>query len=209
DGHGAYGRFCPQEDCETVNDPEARRCRQCGASLGRISPQTYLSFCDDEGLNHFIDTQSLRGLLLSSDVRLTVFAACETATVTGEQTRLSPRSANRSAARATLAIALVTAQVSAVVAMPFSLQDDISPTFMFHFYEALADGRTLEEALSRARQAMLPKHNHQGWFIPVLYRHVSEGQEGPIALIAGRDASEEHDHQLAYLGSSTPFIGRE
>ncbi|HWS85081.1 MAG TPA: hypothetical protein VN207_12575, partial [Ktedonobacteraceae bacterium] len=52
DGHGAYGRFCPQEDCETVNDPEARKCRQCGASLGRISPQTYLSFCDDEGLNH-------------------------------------------------------------------------------------------------------------------------------------------------------------
>src|SRR3989440_6370307 len=90
--------------------------------------------------------------------------------------------------------------------MPFSLQDDLGPTFMFHFYEALAQGRTLEEALSRARHAMLPK---QGWFIPVLYRHVSEGQEGPVPLVADRGTPEEHDHPLAHLGPSTTFVGRE
>src|SRR5437764_14427797 len=100
-------------------------------------------------------------------------------------------------------------QVPAVVAMPFSIQDDISPTFMFHFYEALAQGRTLEEALSRARHAMLPKHNHHGWFIPVLYRHVAEGQEGPVTFIAGRAVPEEYDHPFAHLGASTNFVGRE
>ncbi|HEY4032930.1 MAG TPA: hypothetical protein VGL94_03085, partial [Ktedonobacteraceae bacterium] len=31
DGHGAYGRLCPQEECQTISDPEARKCRQCGA----------------------------------------------------------------------------------------------------------------------------------------------------------------------------------
>src|SRR5439155_27113879 len=134
-----------------------------------------------------------------SDVRLAVFSACETATLMAESSRHSQRTVTFDT---TLATALVTSQVPAVVAMPFSLQDEISPTFMFHFYEALAQGRTLEEALSRARQAMLPKHQHHDWFIPVLYRHVNEGHEGPVAFVAGRDIPEEHDHPLAHLGAS-------
>lgn len=208
DGHGAYGRLCPQEECQTVNDPEARKCRQCGASLSRIDPQSYLSFCDDEGLNHFIGAQSLRELLLSSDVRLAVFAACETAMVTAEATRSSHRASNRPVVRASLAIALVTAQVPAVVAMPFSLQDEVSPNFMFHFYEALADGRTLEEALSRARQALLPMQ-YKSWFVPVLYRHVAEGEEIPVSFIKADDTDEHSTHPLAYLGPPVTFVGRK
>lgn len=205
DGHGAYGRLCPGDDCETLNEPDARKCVECGQSLGRVKPQTYLCFCDDEGLNRFIDTQSLRGLFLSSDVRLAVFSACETATMSDEPTR---RSGRRAAVDATLATALVTAQVPAVVAMPYSLQDDLSPTFMFHFYEALADGRTLEEALARARQALLPMQQ-RSWFIPVLYRHVAEGQESPVPLLASEDEPEEHEHPLAHLGPPATFVGRE
>jgi len=207
DGHGAYGRLCPNEACGTLNDVEVRKCGKCGTSLSRVKAQTFLCFCNDEGYNRYIDTQSLRELFMSSDVRLAVFSACDTATVMGENSRQQPRNI---AFDATLATALVMAQIPAVVAMPFSIQDDLSPTFMFHFYEALAQGRTLEEALSRARHAMLPKHNHHGWFIPVLYRHVGEGQEGPVALLAGRDNGEDsHDHPLAHLGASHSFIGRE
>ena len=203
DGHGAYGRLCPDEDCHKLNDADGHRCVECGTSLYRIKPQTYLCFCNDEGYNHYIDTQSLRELFVSSDVRLAVFSACETATLMAESSRHSQRTVTFDT---TLATALVTSQVPAVVAMPFSLQDDLGPTFMFHFYEALAQGRTLEEALSRARHAMLPK---QGWFIPVLYRHVSEGQKGPVPLLADRGTPEEHDHPLAHLGASTIFVGRE
>src|SRR5579883_2940947 len=205
DGHGAYGRLCPDEECETVNDADARKCDVCGMSLSRTKPQTYLCFCDDEGRNRFIDTQSLRGLFLSSDVRLAVFSACETATVASDDMRHHRR---RPAVDATLATALITAQIPAVVAMPFSLQDELSPTFMFHFYEALADGRTLEEALARARQALLPMQQ-KSWFIPVLYRHVAEGQESPVPLLVGEDEPEEHDHPLAHLGASTSFVGRQ
>jgi tetratricopeptide (TPR) repeat protein len=93
--------------------------------------------------------------------------------------------------------------------MPFSIEDELSPTFVFHFYEALADGRTLEEALSRARQAMLPLSKHHSWFIPVLYRHVVEGQEGPVAFLATRDEPEDLEHPLAHLGASQTFVGRE
>ena len=153
DGHGAYGRLCPKDGCDTMNKPEARKCRRCSTSLNHVTLQTYLCFCNDEGLKHFVDTQSLRDLLLSSDVRLAVFSACETATVSSKSNH--HRTTTSAAVDATLATALVTAQVPAVVAMPFSLQDDLSPTFMHHFYEALAAGRMLEEALSRARQAML------------------------------------------------------
>jgi tetratricopeptide (TPR) repeat protein len=206
DGHGAYGRLCPTEDCEQMNEVEAKKCTACDASLSKVNPQTYLCFCNDEGNNRYIDTQSLRELFISSDIRLAVFSACDTATLSCD---ISGHHRREITFDATLATALVMAQIPAVVAMPFSLQDDLSPTFMFHFYEALAQGRTLEEALSRTRHAMLPKHQHHGWFIPVLYRHVSEGQAGPVALLAVHDAPEEHDHPLIHLGGAESFVGRE
>src|SRR5207237_10491965 len=95
-------------------------------------------------------------------------------------------------------------QIPAVVAMPFSLQDDLSPTFMSHFYEALADGRTLEEALSRARQAMLAT-KHSSWFVPVLYRQVVEGQEEPVPFLADQRESEERE-QFSHFDASNTFV---
>jgi tetratricopeptide (TPR) repeat protein len=204
DGHGAYGRLCPEDECSALNQADVRRCTECDTSLSRVKAQTYLSFCDEKGYNQYIDTHSLCDLLISSDIRLAVFSACETAAFAAE----NGHNHRRVAFDTTLATALVMARVPAVVAMPFSLQDDLSPTFMFHFYEALADGRMLEEALSRARQALLPKHQ-KGWFIPVLYRHVADGQEGPVALLADRNTPEEHDHPLAHLEASSTFVGRE
>jgi len=206
DGHGAFGRLCPNDNCDRLNEADARKCVECGSALNKVKTQTYLCFCDEKGYNRYIDTQSLRELLISSDVRLAVFSACETATFTGGASNGHHRTI---AFDATLATALVMAEIPAVVAMPFSLQDDLSPTFVFHFYEALSQGRTLEEALSRARHAMLPKHRHQGWFIPVLYRHVSEDQEGPAPLLIVGDEPEEHDHPLAHLKIAETFVGRE
>lgn len=208
DGHGAYGRLCPADDCDVLNDANAQRCHVCATSLRNVRPQTYLCFCDDEGRSRLINTQTLRELLVSSDVRLAVFSACETATVASGGRSEEKR---RAVVDATLATALLAAQVSAVVAMPFSLQDDLSPTFMYHFYDDLANGRTLEGALARARQAMLPLSKAHGWFVPVLYRHVAEGKEGPVAFInlSGEDEPDEHDHPLAHLGASTTFVGRE
>ncbi len=205
DGHGAYGRLCPADGCETVNSPEARKCVKCDTGLTRISPQTYLCFCDEDGKKRFITARSLRELLLSSDIRLAVFSACETASVSSNSVRARRR---RAAVDATLATALVTAQVPAVVAMPFSLQDDLSPTFVFHFYEALADGRMLDEALARARQALSPMQQ-KSWFVPVLYRHVAEGFENPVPLLADEEEEQEYEHPLSYLGASANFIGRK
>lgn len=205
DGHGAIGRLCPAEDCDELNDPAAQKCSRCNTSLSRVKAQTYLCFCDDDGRNRYIDTAALRELLTSSDIRLAVFSACDTAAYIEGRTNHKQRKA---AVDATLATALVTSQVAAVVAMPFSLQDDLSPTFVYHFYDALAHGRTLEEALSRARQALLPMKYHS-WFVPVLYRQVAEEQEGPVAFLAGRDEPQEHDHPLAHLGAASTFVGRE
>ena len=208
DGHGAFRRQCPADDCDELNDINARICNGCGASLRGVDPQTFLCFCDNEGLSRLIDTETLRELLVTSDVRLAVFAACETAALTKE-TRTRSHRQKQAAIDATLATALVVSQVPAVIAMPFSIEDKLSPTFMFHFYEALANGRTLEEALSRARQAMLPLFKHHSWFIPVLYRHVCEGQEGPVAFLSVRDELEEQENSFAHLGASQSFVGRE
>ncbi len=204
DGHGAFGRLCPSEGCDELNEPDARKCRECQTPLGRVKPETYLCFCNNEGRNRYIDTDSLRELFVSTDVRLAVFSACETARFENDTQRQS----HRAAVDATLATALVGAQIPAVVAMPFSIQDDLSPTFIYHFYDAIAHGRTLEEALARARQAMLPI-KQQSWFVPVLYRHVVEGQIGPVPLLAGRDEPQEREHPLVHLGASRNFVGRE
>ncbi len=206
DGHGASGRLCPADDCDELNDTDMRTCSACGTSLRGVKSQTYLCFCDNEGCKRLIDTETLRALLVSSDVRLAVFSACETATIPEERRRHRHR---RAAVDATLATAVVMSQVPAVVAMPFTIEDALSPTFVFHFYEALADGRTLEEALSRARQAMLPMFKHHSWFIPVLYRHVVEGQEGPVAFLTDHNEADESEHSLEHLGASTIFVGRE
>jgi tetratricopeptide (TPR) repeat protein len=204
DGHGTYGRLCPNDDCGEMNTEDAKHCSGCKESLRKVSPQTYLSFCDEENKNKFVDAQSLRHLLVSSDIRLAVFAACETATV---MTRGKAKQQQRTAIDATLATALVTGQVPAVVAMPFSLQDELSPIFVSHFYEALVHKQTLEEALSRARQAMLSTHS-KSWFVPVLYRLVAEGEEGPVALLANSDARSGREHPLAHLGPPSTFVGR-
>ncbi|HZU67924.1 MAG TPA: tetratricopeptide repeat protein [Ktedonobacteraceae bacterium] len=205
DGHGTYGRLCPAEDCDELNPPTARNCAACGTPLNRVEAQTYLCFCDDEGKTRLVDTETLRSLLISSDVRLAVFSACETAKVEDEKARQRRR---RPAVNATLATALVMSQVPAVVAMPFNLQDEASPIFMFHFYSALAQERTLEEALARARQAMLPAKKFHGWFIPVLYRKVVEGREGPVAFLSTHESHEDLDHPLAHLGAPSTFVGR-
>lgn len=208
DGHGAYGRLCPSEDCDALNEANAQRCHECDTSLRTTKPQTYLCFCDDEGRKRLIDTQTMRELLVSSDVRLAVLSACETAATSGDKRSEDRR---RAMVNSTLATALLAAQVPAVVAMPYSLQDDLSPTFMYHFYDDLANGRTLEGALARARQAMLPLSKAQGWFVPVLYRHIAEGDEGPVPFLSLNDDNEpdEDDHPLAHLGASDIFVGRE
>jgi tetratricopeptide (TPR) repeat protein len=208
DGHGAFRRQCPADDCDKLNDINARFCHGCGASLRGVDPQTFLCFCDNEGKSRLIDTETLRELFARSDVQLAVFAACETAQL-AKETRTRSHRQKQAAIDATLATALVTSQVPAVIAMPFSIEDKLSPPFMLHFYEALANGRTLEDALSRARQAMLPMFKHHSWFIPVLYRHVTEGQEGPVAFLSVRDELEEQEHFLAHLGASQSFVGRE
>jgi tetratricopeptide (TPR) repeat protein len=202
DGHGAYGRICPRESCGALNDPDERHCCRCGTALNGVKAQTYLCFCDEEGKKEYIDTQALREVLTTSDVRLVVLSACETAWLESERSRQRHVAFDRS-----LATALLTAEIPAVVAMPFSLQDELGPVFMYHFYEALAAGRTLEEALSRARHAMLPLHQ-SGWFIPVLYRYVSPGCEEPVPLIAGQEEPDD-EALLANLEAPACFVGRE
>ncbi len=204
DGHGAFGRLCPAEDCDELNEETARVCRACKRPLGKAKPQTFLCFSDDKGRNRYIATESLRELFVSTDIRLAVFSACDTAHYSEENHR-APR---RAAIDASLATALVMAQIPAVVAMPFSIQDDLTPIFMYHFYDAVAHNRTLEEALVQARQAMLPI-KVPGWFVPVLYRHVGEGEIHPVPLVAGKDEPTAHDHPLAHLRATSTFVGRE
>src|SRR5260370_731065 len=61
----------------------------------------------------------------------------------------------------------------------------------------------------RNKPALMLPSKHQSWFIPVLYRHATEEQTGPVTLLAGRDAPQDPDHLLALLGASTTFVGRE
>ncbi|MGZ3615450.1 MAG: CHAT domain-containing protein, partial [Ktedonobacteraceae bacterium] len=125
DGHGAFRRQCPADVCEELNAVNAQYCNACGTPLRGVDPQTFLCFCDNEGKSRLIDTETLRELFISSDVRLAVFAACETAMLSQESRNKSHRQ-KQAAIDATLATSLVVSQVPAVIAMPFSIEDKLS-----------------------------------------------------------------------------------
>lgn len=72
------------------------------------------------------------------------------------------------------AIALVRRGLPAVLAMQFAIPDAVAKALTSHFYRALARGRTLDYALSDARQTLtLNDIDSLEWGVPVLYMRSS------------------------------------
>lgn len=138
-----------------------------------------------------VPAERLAEVLRGSGVRLVTLGACETA-------RRDPYHVQSS-----VVAALLRGRIPCVVAMQFSVLDDLAAAFVADFYGALADGWTIDEAVSRGRQAMRinalgPRANVRDWAAPVLYSRV-EHPFPPIGDAAERERVHERLEQRTRL----------
>jgi|GEM_PF-2477600 len=123
---------------------------------GAALDQGYLALENREGYTDPTDERRLRNLVRNRpDLRLIVLNACETAAVSASGRSLG------------LAHAIARAGAPAVVAMQYSIADEHARDFAATFYERLADGDSVERALTEARLA-LGGEDDPAWATPVL-----------------------------------------
>jgi hypothetical protein len=121
---------------------------------------------DEKGEPDLLPAELLATFLRSSNVRLAVLNACETAQ-TGQDVW------------AGVAQGLVLAGVPAVVAMQTAVSDGQAAAFARAFYRALAQRESVARAMVHGRQAMLAQTQLSGaagaWIIPALFLRAEDG----------------------------------
>lgn len=170
---------------ETMEDPDAQKLRRALTGKpfhvlhyighGDFDPET------SEGVlvipDHLTGRETLSGPHLADKIkdleslRLVVLNACDTA-------RLSADSGHSPFAG--VATALVLGGIPAVVAMQSPIDDHQAIAFSAAFYEQLADGCPVDEALTEGRQAIHSLDpDGAGWAVPVLFMRTPTGNLFP------------------------------
>ena len=127
---------------------------------GDIDPNdrtSRLAFEDEDGGGHGVDGETLGMILHDHRFRLVVLNACNTAR------------GNADNPFAGIAQALLRQGVPSVLAMQFPITDAAAITLTQNLYQELANGNSVEAALSIARQALWISSNKIEWATPVLY----------------------------------------
>ena len=110
------------------------------------------------GSHDVLWASELADLLKDKGIKLVVLNSCKTA-----------QSDSRSFEAAGVATTLIQAGIPAVIGMQLSLDDEAAIKFSSTFYDALAEGYRLEEALVKGRRAMFNMNISQYWGVPTLY----------------------------------------
>jgi hypothetical protein len=178
DGHGAFGRRCPQ--CGIITQSRvAKVCRnpECPRPLGDVKPQGYLVFQGAHGRSEYVSAQEFADLLRQAGVSavgdrlagisLVVLSACRSAVARGGGSVFNG-----------VAQRLMDARVPAVVAMQFSIRADKAAVFAEHFYRSIAKGEPLVTAVSWGR-TVLGREGDQ-WYRPVLYLRWRDNEGGRL-----------------------------
>jgi hypothetical protein len=124
-----------------------------------------LVFTDPDGSESWVTSDQLGPILGDQrTLQLAVLNACEGAISEGKD--LFAGCAQRLVARG----------VPAVIAMQAEITDQAAIDFSQRFYEALAGGRPVDEALIRGRKAIFSAPNQLEWGTPVLYMRSGDGK---------------------------------
>ena len=134
--------------------------REMGDLPGTYTGTGALAFQDQR-----VDAEQLGINLRGQQVRLAVLAGCET----GRREGLSVWSG--------IAPALTKVDIPAVVANQYSIKDTSAIAFSERFYQALAGGLPLEDAVAAGRLAVYNQDpDGRDWGVPVLYLRAANGQ---------------------------------
>ncbi len=135
-------------------------------SFDRAHDDGILAFENEDGRAVQVSGERL-GIFLGNHrtLRLAVLNACEGA-------RTSPEDPFAG----TASTLVRSGNLPAVVAMQFEITDTAAIDFGRGFYGALANGRTVDAAVSQGRQAIFARDNDVEWGTPVLYLRAADGQ---------------------------------
>jgi CHAT domain len=135
----------------------------------------YLAFEDPKGSGPDLVTGQKLGQMLSDrrSVRLAVLNACEAAI-----TPVNDPFAG-------VASALVANGVPAVVAMQFSITDEVAVTFAEEFFAALAESDPVDAAVTEACRAIAATDDVQ-WASPVLFMRIADGRVFRLSRASAR-----------------------
>ena len=119
----------------------------------------HLVFETEDQKARLIDNKTLSDLFSERGIRLVVLSSCESAKGSNKE------------AFGDLASMLSKRGIPAVVAMQYSVLDDVATRFAYNFYRAIASGKPVDLALKEARLVMKNLENGNGldFATPVLY----------------------------------------
>ena len=152
---------------------------QMGDLPGTYTGTGVLAFQDQR-----VDAEQLGVNLRGQQIRLAVLAGCET----GRRQGLSVWSG--------IAPALTKVDIPAVVANQYSIKDTSAIAFSERFYQALAGGLPIEDAVAAGRLAVYNQDPEgRDWGVPVLYLraangHLFEGVTNPALREQARSAAQ-------------------
>lgn len=117
-----------------------------------------------DGYGTFFPSSELAQLTAGSNaLKLVILNACETGTLDANHAYSS-----------VAGHLLRNGEVSAVVAMQTGISDDASVAFTQGFYQALARGNLLDQAVTEGRRAIFTTTQDAGWGTPALYLHAND-----------------------------------
>lgn len=124
-----------------------------------IDGKCHLVFENEDQKARLIDNKTLSDLFSERGIRLVVLSSCESAKGSNKE------------AFGDLASMLSKRGIPAVVAMQYSVLDDVATKFAYNFYRAIASGKPVDLALKEARLVMKNLENGNGFDFatPVLY----------------------------------------
>lgn len=176
DGHGLYGKRCPNEQCRTIHKGiKVTQCKSCNTKLHEA--QGYLVFENEDGSPDYVSAEELGTLLRTTsfgdgagepqNITLAVLSACQSGmSVIGDSVFNG------------IAQNLISHRVPAVVAMQYSVTVDSATKFAEQFYRSLGQKNSLAVAVSQGREAM--GLASQQWFRPVLYLRWAHNEGGQL-----------------------------
>jgi hypothetical protein len=165
DGHGSFARVCPA--CQTAHYPGTQICTECKSDMSDVTPEGYLHFEDNKHRLDLVSTADIKIVLANSQTRLMVLTACASGVVQGVSIFNG------------VAPGLIQAGVPAIVAMQGSPPVEIAVKFVKRFYESLAKGVPIPEAVNRGRLTIY-RDKPVSWFMPVVYLRSSDESFGQL-----------------------------
>jgi len=164
-----------------------------GPELGTVQGEGWIVLAGDNNQAVRVPAERLAEIVRGRGVRLVVLSACKTA----QRDRYHMWSST--------VASLLKGRIPCVVAMQFTVYDDLAAAFIASFYQTLVDERReVDEAVSQGRAAMrnralLGRPYARDWGAPVLYSRVPGGHL--FHAVKDEDAREQA-HRISSQRSS-------